>query len=128
MRCESSASFFVMYKARACTHTRWCARYGPLLISYIYSFVETMILPADIQHYLMSDATRGIEHQIENPSLQVVPSDFFNIRDYLLLRLLQTNAQRPMAVRNITTKAIDRAKKTDDGGALIMVTIPSILF
>jgi hypothetical protein len=74
----------------------------------------------------MSDATRGIEHQIENPSLQVVPSDFFNIRDYLLLRLLQTNAQRPMAVRNITTKAIDRAKKTD--GALIMVTIPSILF
>ena len=65
---------FVVYKARArahthtlvCpiwsaadilhTHTRWCARYGPRLISYIYSFVETMILPADIQQYLRSDA------------------------------------------------------------------------
>ncbi|CAG2196203.1 unnamed protein product [Mytilus edulis] len=83
--------------------------------------IETMILPVDIQMFLSSKYAQTIEKKIANKSTQVVLSTFYDVRDYMLLRLLQTNAQRPMAVRNITINSIDRARRTDDGGISITV-------
>ncbi|CAC5400111.1 unnamed protein product [Mytilus coruscus] len=90
--------------------------------------IETMILPVDIQMFLRSETAKTIEKKFDNKSWQVVPSTFYDVRDYMLLRLLQTNAQRPMAVRNITIRSIDRAKRTDDGGLSITVSKSYILF
>ncbi|VDI23172.1 Hypothetical predicted protein [Mytilus galloprovincialis] len=83
--------------------------------------IETMILPVDIQMFLSSKYAQTIKKKIANKSTQVVLSTFYDVRDYMLLRLLQTNVQRPMAVRNITINSIDRARRTDDGGISITV-------
>ena len=44
----------------------------------------------------------------------------------MLLRIFQTNAQRPMAVRNITENVVRRAKITENTGAVVAVSISTI--
>lgn len=94
----------------------------------MFTFIAaTMIMPIDIQDFLQCDFYKSVERKIEENRLQLVPSDFFDVRDLTLLRLLQTNAQRPMPVRNINRLAIERAKQTNEGGAVISVSISLII-
>ena len=53
----------------------------------MFALVETMIMPIDIQNFLASDAVKKIEEKLEKPCMAVVPSNFYDCRDYLLLRL-----------------------------------------
>jgi hypothetical protein len=49
---------------------------------------------------------------------ELVPTTFFKVRDYILLSLIQTNAQRPGAVRSITPRVLQNTKVTEDGAVL----------
>lgn len=87
-------------------------------------FSETMLLPIDFKNFLKSTVSKECEDALlHRAPIELVPSNFRALRDYLLLRILQANAQRPMAVRNITENAISKAKRSDDDGAVIMVSI-----
>lgn len=55
--------------------------------------------------------------------MKIVAEAFYKVRDFLLWKIIQTNAQRPMAVRNISEKAVHRAKVTESGGCVISVSI-----
>lgn len=90
---------------------------------YGFYFADSMIMPSDIAEFLNCPAVSEIKEKALNPSMDVVPADFFDVRDFLLLRLIQTNAQRPMAVRNITQKTIQKAKITSDGWATMTVSL-----
>ena len=89
---------------------------------------ETMLLPIDFKNFLKSDVSKECEDALlHRASIELVPSKFWALRDYLLFRIMQANAQRPMAVRNITENSISKAKRCDDGGAVIMISI-SLLY
>ena len=80
-----------------------------------------MLVPSDFQDFLNSDIAKDCEKALlRKPKGDVVPSNYYNMRDYLLLRLLQRNAQRPMAIRNITKRAIENSKISEDG---VVITV-----
>lgn len=56
----------------------------------------------------------------KEPAMEVDQQDFY-VRDLLLFRLLQTNAQRPMAIRSINEKIVNKAVMNKDGWATLMV-------
>lgn len=95
------------------------------IIAVSFSCVsETMLLPEDFKNFLQSDVAKECEETLLHSSpVELGHAQFMDCRDYLLFRILQANAQRPMAVRNITEHSISKAKKNDDGGAVIMVSI-----
>ncbi|CAC5393034.1 unnamed protein product [Mytilus coruscus] len=83
---------------------------------------ETMIMPEDIQSFLKSDKARQCRQCRElalAPPTVPDSQTFFNIRDFLLIRILQSNAQRPMAALGITEERFKRAKITEDGQGVI---------
>lgn len=88
-----------------------------------------MINPEDIVAFLASETTKECETILENPpKTELLPTTFFKVRDYILLRLIQTNAQRPGAVRSITPRVLQNAKVTEDGAVLTVgVSIISCL-
>lgn len=47
---------------------------------------------------------------------------FFNIRNFLLIRILQSNAERPMAALGVADERFKRAKITEDGQGVIAVS------
>lgn len=82
-----------------------------------------MILPSDMQEFLNSAAIKEIEATFEEPiPAYVVPGDIYDKRDYLLFRLVQTNAQRPMAITGITARKVERVEMNEDGGAVVPVS------
>ena len=76
-------------------------------------FSGTMINPEDIVAFMECETILG-----NPPKTELVPTTFFKVRDYILLRLIQTNAQRPGAVRSITPRVLQNAKVTEDGAVL----------
>lgn len=81
-----------------------------------------MLTPDDFANFMHSDVAKQAEDKLKGSvPKEIVPADFFHVRNYLLLRLLQSNAQRPGAIKNLTTQAIDRAH-VNDKGAVVMVS------
>ena len=77
----------------------------------------TMINPEDIVAFLELETAKECETILGNPP-ELVPTTFFKVRDYILLSLIQTNAQRPGAVRSITPRVLQNTKVTEDGAVL----------
>lgn len=96
------------------------------LLQLIFYISETMLLPADMSSFLLSDAAKNCQELALSPPIDIVPSQFYDVRDFILLRIFQTNAQRPMAVRNITENIVRRAKITENTGAVVAVSISTI--
>ena len=83
-----------------------------------------MLLPVDFKNFLESDVSKECERALTTtPPKEMHAPTFVNLRDYLLLRIMQANAQRPMAIRGITEESVRKAKTTEDGGAVIMVSM-----
>lgn len=95
-------------------------------LQLIFYISETMLLPADMSSFLLSDAAKNCQELALSPPIDIVPSQFYDVRDFILLRIFQTNAQRPMAVRNITENVVRRAKITENTGAVVAVSISTI--
>jgi len=93
-----------------------------------FFFVETMLLPQDICTFLKSPIVKKCEALAKRPPRDATPNQYYDIRDYLLLRIIQTNAQRTGAVRGITKEHLERAKLADNGGAVVAVSIPISCF
>lgn len=87
------------------------------------SFTETMLIPSDVRQFLDSDIAEHCKTLAMNPKWEVVKSDFYDVRDFLILRILQTNAQRPQAVRSITERVLNRATTNEDGWATLAVSM-----
>ncbi|CAC5379905.1 unnamed protein product [Mytilus coruscus] len=83
--------------------------------------IQTMIIPEDIAAFLSSTPSNRCRELALKPPMKVVASDFYDVRDFIIMRILQTNAQRPMAIRGMTHRNISMAKRIDDGGALVTV-------
>ena len=82
-------------------------------------FSGTMINPEDIVAFLELETAKECETILGNPpKTELVPTTFFKVRDYILLRLIQTNAQRTGAVRSITPRVLQNAQVTEDGAVL----------
>ena len=81
-----------------------------------------MLRPEDLSAFLQSDVAKEAKALALKPRNQVVPNDFYLIRDFILYRIIQSNAQGPMPVRNISERHIKRAKISEDGGAVISVS------
>ena len=78
-----------------------------------------MINPEDIVAFLELETAKECETILGNPpKTELVPTTFFKVRDYILLRLIQTNAQRTGAVRSITPRVLQNAQVTEDGAVL----------
>jgi hypothetical protein len=85
----------------------------------IWFFSGTMINPKDIVAFMESETAKECETILGNPpKTELEPNTFFKVRDYILLRLIQTNAQRPGAVRAITPRVLQNAKVTEEGAVL----------
>ena len=82
-----------------------------------------MIMPNGIVEILNCPAVNEIKDKALNPKTEVVPADFYDVWDFLLLRLVQTNGQRPIAVRNITEETLKKAHITSDGWATLTVSL-----
>ncbi|VDI06844.1 Hypothetical predicted protein [Mytilus galloprovincialis] len=83
--------------------------------------IETMITPEDFTEFWQSDVASEAEAKLKGEIPHTFQqSDFLHVRNYLLLRLLQSNAQRPGAVRNNTQQSMERAH-TDTNGAVVMI-------
>lgn len=81
-----------------------------------------MIVPDDIAAFLSSTPSNRCRELALKPPMKIVATDFYDVRDFIIMRILQTNAQRPMAVRGMTHRCISMAKRTEDGGALVTVS------
>lgn len=57
----------------------------------------------------------------KEPAMEVDQRDFYDVRNLLLFQLLQPNAQRPMAIRSINEKIVNKAVMNKDGWATLMV-------
>lgn len=80
-----------------------------------------MITPQEVATFMESDVAKKTEQKIQGDiPLTVEQRDFLDIRNFILLRLILSNAQRPAAIRNISQQSIDRAKVTNEG-AVVMV-------
>lgn len=93
-----------------------------------FFFVETMLMPQDICSFLESPIVKKCKALAKRPPRDVTQNQYYDIRDYLLLRIIQTNAQRTGAVRGITKENLERAKLADNGGAVVAVSIPISCF
>lgn len=82
-----------------------------------------MIDPEDIISFLNSPTAKECTALLKKPPMEIVAETFYKVRYFLLWKIIQTNAQRPMAVRNISEKAVHRAKVTESGGCVISVSI-----
>ena len=82
-----------------------------------------MLLPTDFGDFLQSEESRRCEEQLSRPSQIIERKDFYAIRDYLILRLLAANAQRPGAAIGISENVISKAHIDEDGGAVLAVSI-----
>lgn len=82
-----------------------------------------MIIPADIRRFFESDVAEHWTTLATKPKWEVVQSEFYDVRDFLILRILQTNAQRPQAVRSITERVVNRANANEDGWATLAVNM-----
>ena len=96
------------------------------LLQLIFYISETMLQPEDISSFLLSDAAKKCQELALNPPTDIVPSLFCDVRDFILLRIFQTNAQRPMAVRGITESNVRRTMITENRGAVVAVSISII--
>ena len=80
-------------------------------------------MPRDIATFFNCNAARRLlEKAIKPPTNNMVPADFYDVRDYGLLRLILMNAQRPAAIRSITERAFEEAHRSDDGWFSIAVS------
>ena len=86
------------------------------------SIAETLLVPEDFCTFLESLSANEFRQKALNPPLVPTATDFYDVRDFLLFRIIQTNAQRPMAVLAITHKSVKRAKIDEEGGATITVS------
>ena len=81
-----------------------------------------MVTPEDIEKFLASDiATHCEDVARRQPENETSPIDFYDFRDYLLSRLIQTNAQRPQAIRSITEETVKKATVDEEGWATVTV-------
>ena len=104
----------VLMCMHVCIHT--------YLFFEILYFAETLLTPEELNDFLKSSVMEKVNAILEKPEIPTDPEEFYFIRDALLLRILQTNAQRPAAVAGITQKRLDRAK-TEEGWATVAVSI-----
>lgn len=79
-----------------------------------------MITPADIDTCLSSQLAQTARESLKDKCDTLTQRAFCTARDYLLLRLLQSNAQRPAAVRAITPNVLSKALVQQDGVALMV--------
>lgn len=90
------------------------------LIPYFYTS-ENMITPEEITEFFESPVCLKAEETLAKPvEFEVQETDFYTVRDYLLLSLIQANAQRPGAVRNITPRAIECGYEDEEGGGIVV--------
>jgi hypothetical protein len=75
-----------------------------------------MIIPGDLQSFLRSAVAEDAERILMTAEkVQVTQEAYCLARDYMLLRIIQRNAQRPAAVLGITRKKLGTAKETREG-------------
>ena len=84
---------------------------------------ETMLYPDDAKSFLESDVAKRCQELALRPPNEIGANLFYDITDFILMRIVRTNALRPKAIRNITEHHVNRAKVTDDGKAVISVCI-----
>ncbi|CAC5404087.1 unnamed protein product [Mytilus coruscus] len=81
--------------------------------------LATMITPEDMTSFINSPLANDCDAILNEPKPRpIVKSTFYNLRNFLLLRLLQVNAQRPSAVMAVSSNILNRAKITEEGAIL----------
>ena len=78
--------------------------------------LENLITPNKISTVLSSTHVRNVEFLLNNPDIDNFNiEDFFNIRDYLMFRLILANGQRSGDLKNITGQEFATGVLTDAG-------------
>ncbi len=80
-----------------------------------------MLMPRDIQNFLHSEAVGAIQDKFHSAETMDA-DDFYDMRDYIIWRLAQTNAQRPNAIAGITKRGMLLAMENQQGGVTVAVS------
>ncbi|CAC5393017.1 unnamed protein product [Mytilus coruscus] len=83
-------------------------------IREIDDYIKHLITNDEVAGFLATEKVKNIEKKLTKIQ-DATDEDYYNMRDYLIFRILQRNAQRPGAVVGMTVERVKKAHHSEDG-------------
>lgn len=85
-------------------------------------FTENLVTPEELTAFLNCNYAIELKRKAMEPTELVTAQDFRDVRDFLLFKLIHTNAQRPKAIRSVTESIVEDAVPAGKGWANLLVS------